>query len=125
MSQWEECLLDVATHVEMGGKVHELGIGDGSESKHPNVIKQVIQYNRYCIEVYMESGGWQRIHACAFPLLGIKCLRKKKREPIEFEAAFAKYDGNWRFLYSLDDGSAYQNLKKKKFRCVEIMEDEE
>ena len=116
----EECLLEEATHIEMGSKVHELGIrpDDGYESKH-----QVLKYNRYHIEVYMESGDWQRIQAYAFPILGIKPLKEIKPEPIEFEATFAKYDGQWHPLHSLDDGVSYQNCKKATFKCVEILEE--
>ena len=119
--QFEPCTLEEATHVEMGGKVHELGIGDGSESKHPNVIKQVIQYNRYCIEVYMESGGWQRIQTYAFPILGIKCLREKKQEPIEFEGevVIGTFHGADVTMLLAPTGIG------TKFKCIEILEDEE
>jgi hypothetical protein len=120
MIQWEEVELMDATHVEINGEVFELGIGDDSKSKY-----QVVKYNRYYIEVYTGSTGWQRIRAFAFPILGIKCLRKKKPTPIEFEATFAKCDGGWHPMYCSDDGFAYQNNKKAKFRCVQIMEDKE
>ena len=120
MSQWEECSINDATHVEMGGKVHELGIADGYESKH-----QVLKYNRWGIEVYMESAGWQRIYAYAFPILGIKPLRKVKPKPIEFENEFIMYNGRWRPLYDLADRCAYQNCKQVKFKCIQIVEDEE
>lgn len=118
MSQWEEVTLEDATHVEMGGKVHELGI-------RPNSKHQVVKYDKYSIDVYMESGNWQRIQTPAFSVLGIRCLRKVKPTPIEFEARFAKYDGRWHPLYCSADGFAYQNCKKAKFKCVEILEEEE
>ena len=113
--KFEPCSLGDATHVEMGGKMYELGIrsDDG----------QVLKCNNYNIEVYMESGGWQRIHVGSFPTLGIKPLKEVKLEPIEFEETFVKYDGKWHPLYSLDDGLSYQNCKKAMFRCVEILEE--
>jgi len=121
MIQWEEFTLEEATHLEINGEVHELCIRpyDGYKSKY-----QVIIYDRSHIKVYMENANWQLIQAYAFPILGIKCLRKKKQELIEFGAMFVSYDGNWRPLYSKDDGIAYQNFKKTKFKCVEILEDE-
>jgi hypothetical protein len=115
MIQWEECLLEDATHVEINGEVHELGIDDGSENKH-----QVRKYNRYFIEVYMESAGWQRIQTYAFPILGIRCLRKFKPKPIEFEA-IVKQDMPFAYLSNVPDGIPLGT----KFRCVQIMEDEE
>ncbi len=118
MSQWEECSLGVATHVEMDGKLHELGIDDGSENKH-----QVRKYNRYFIEVYMESAGWQRIQTYAFPIFGIRCLREFKPEPIEFEelvvvGTFHGYDVT---MLLVPTGISVGT----KFKCVQIMEDEE
>jgi hypothetical protein len=119
--QYEECSLEEATHVEVGGKVHELGIrpDDGYESKH-----QVLKYNRYYIKVYMKSAGWQLIHVDAFPILGIKLFKEVKPEPVEFEATFAMYDGKWHPLYSWNAGVSYQNSKKATFKCVQILEEE-
>ena len=117
--QFETCTLEEATHVEMGGKVYELGIADGYESKH-----QVLKYNKFGMEVYMESAGWQRIYAYSFHILGIKPLREKKRKPIEFEKEFVMYDGKWYASYSLEHRFP-DNNKKKKFKCVEILEEEE
>jgi hypothetical protein len=57
--------------------------------------------------------------------LGIKPMKEKKREPIEFEATFAKCDGGWHPLYNLDDGLSIQNCKKAKFKCVQILEEDE
>jgi hypothetical protein len=111
----EECLLEEATHIEMGSKVHELGIrpDDGYESKH-----QVLKYNRYHIEVYMESGDWQRIQAYAFPILGIKPLKEIKPEPIEFEA-IVQQDMPFAYLSNIPEGVPLGT----RFRCVEIVED--
>jgi len=46
-------------------------------------------------------------------------------EPIEFEATFFKHDGKWRTLYLGDNHLPYENSKKARFRCVEILEEEE
>jgi len=114
MSQWEEVELNDATHVEVNGEVHEIKAGGKVERSDDFGSIHILIDNK-----------WAHIPKEAFPFLGIKCLRKVKPTPIEFEATFVSYDGNWRPLYSLDDGIAYQNFKRAKFRCVQIMEDEE
>ena len=106
--QFEECSLEEATHIEMGGKVY-------------NIAGNICTYN---IGIrWLEEDVWIPIEL--FPTLGIKAMRERKPEPIEFEAGFAKYDGKWHPLYSLDDGLSYQNSKKAMFRCVQILEDGE
>ena len=93
--QFEPCTLQEATHVEMGGKLYELGHDYSTEllrgrGNSPN------------IEVYItETRRFQLVYADAFPILGIQPMREKKREPIEFETTFAKYDGEWHPLYKL------------------------
>jgi hypothetical protein len=114
MIQWEEVKLEDATHVEINGEVFEIKVG--------GTVERSVDFG--WIDILIES-KWANIPQEAFPLLGIKCLWKFKPTPIEFGAEFVSYDGNWRPLYSLDDGIAYQNFKKAKFRCVEILEDEE
>lgn len=96
-----------ATHVEMGGKVYEMG-HDEFTSKH-----QVVKYNDYNIEVHKGGYSGNLIHVNAFSLLGIKPLKEKKREPIEF-------------TYTVGGGIAPPNeAYGKTFLCVEILEDEE
>ena len=111
--QFEECSLQDATHVEVNDKVYLLG---GNE-----VLLESYHGERIGIRWYEEDVF---IPENAFPILGIKPLKEKKREPIEFEATFAKYDGQWHPLHSLDDGVSYQNCKKATFKCVEILEEE-
>ena len=113
--QFEECSLGDATHVEVGGKVYEFG--DGIVAK----IKDG-PYPR--LRVINDFVGNDYINESSFPIFGIKPLKEIKPEPIEFEAMFVKYDGAWHRLLSLDDGVSYQNCKKAKFRCVEILEEE-
>ena len=114
MIQWEEVALDVATHVEINGCVVEIKERDG-------LVERSADFG--WIEILVGENKWATIPKEAFPFLGIKCLRKFKPTPIEFEATFAKYDGKWHPLYSLDDGLSYQNCKKAKFKCVEILEE--
>lgn len=121
MIQWEECSINDATHVEINGEVHEIKIG----GKVLKSGKSTIDGQYLCLSIQTNIYSWIQIPQEAFPLLGIKCLRGKKQNPIEFEAAFTMYDGKWHPLYCSDDGFAYQNNKKAKFRCVEIMEGEE
>ena len=113
--KFEPCTLEEATHVEMGGELYILGHDYGN--------KQVLRRNSHNIEVSNTDAHWQLIHVFAFPLLGIKTLKEIKPEPIEFEAVFGKYDSKWYPMYGLDD-ITYQNSKKARFRCVEILEDE-
>jgi hypothetical protein len=117
MIQWEKCTLREATHIEIGGEVHEIKERDG-------IVERSVTLDFGWIDIIIEENKWANIPQEAFPLLGIKPLREKKQEPIEFEATFASYDGNWRPLYSLDDRFP-DNCKKAKFKCVEILEDEE
>jgi hypothetical protein len=116
MIQWEECSLDVATHVEINGEVHEI-------TERGGIVERSVDFG--WIDILIEENKWANIPQEAFQLLGIKCLWKFKPKPIEFKAAFAKYDGRWHPLYSLDHGLSYQNCETAIFKCVEIMEDEE
>ena len=116
--QYEECSLEEATHIELGGKVHKLGSG---------IVHKRICFGSYhgitvCYDEWREQNS---IYTGVFPILGIKPLREIKPEPIVFEAAFAHYDGKWHPLYSLDDGLSYQNCKKATFKCVEILKEDE
>ncbi len=123
MIQWvEEGLMD-ATHVEINGEVFEL--------KENGKVKRSVDFGwidilvERSVEGYVDVDKWANIPQEAFPLFGIRCLRKFKPTPIEFEATFVMYDGKWYPLHSLDDGVSYLHNKKAKFRCVEILEDEE
>ena len=109
--QFEPCTLEEATHVEVNGVRHEL---------NDNV--------QYFCNGDLLGIRWREEYTFIpeelFSTFGIKPLKKKKPEPIEFEATFAKHDGNWHPLYSLDDGLSYQNCKKATLKCVEILEEE-
>ena len=109
-SLFEECKLEEATHVEMGGKLHELN--DNVQYFRNGDLLGVRWRDEYTF-----------IPEQLFHILAIKPMKKIKQEPIEFEATFVKYDGKWHPLYSLDDGVSYQNCKKTKFRCVQILEE--
>ncbi len=116
MIQWEEVELMDATHVEINGCVVEIKERDG-------LVERSVDCGT--IHILVGENNWANIPKEAFLFFGIKCLRKKKREPIEFEATFVICDGGWQTLYCLDDGFAFQNNKKATFRCVEILEEEE
>ena len=109
----EPCNLGEATHVEVNGKVYLLG---------GNEVLLEDYHGKFIGIRWLEEDAF--IPEQLFPILGIKPLREIKPEPIEFEATFFKHDGKWHPLYSLDDGLSYQNCKKAKFKCVEILEDE-
>ena len=108
----EKCSLEEATHVEVNGKMYLLG---GNE-----VLLE--SYHGVWIGIrWLEEDAF--IPEQLFHILGIKLWKEIKPEPIEFEATFAKYDGAWHPLYSLDDGVSYQNCKKATFKCVQILEE--
>ena len=104
--QFEECSLQNATHVEVNGVVY-------------NVAGNICRYNI--------GLGWVKentyISEELFSTLGIKPLREKKREPIEFEAEFVKHDFLWHPLYSLN-GLFYRNPERARFKCVQILEED-
>ena len=114
MIQWEEVELMDATHIEINGVVHEI-------TERGGMVERSVDFG--WIDILIEENKWANIPQEAFPLLGIKCLRKFKPTPIEFEAAFVMYGGCWQMLHSLDH--RFPNCKKAKFRCVQILEDEE
>ena len=117
--QFEECLLEEATHVEMGGKMHQLGYYPGKcevlkyNSHHINVCRN--------IEFHTTETRWQLIHVDAFPILGIKPIKEKKRKPIEFEAIVRLTAGG--------DLDLLGNIPEEvplgtKFRCIQILEED-
>jgi len=115
MSQWKECDLVNATHVEINGEVHELK-EDGKVKK----AGKLSSLNYRSIEILIGLNDWKHIHVDLFPILGIKCLRKVKPTPIEFEAIFSLEMVKDSWLGELIPMEAVG----KKFKCVEIMEDE-
>jgi hypothetical protein len=121
MSQWEECSINDATHIEINGVVHEIKVGG-------KVVKSGLPYvgGIYtCIDISFGEKYWNQITEELFPFLGIKPLRKPQPKPIEFEATFVMYDGCWQTLHSLEDRFPNENCKRAKFKCVEILEEEE
>ena len=114
MIQWEEVELKDATHVEINGCVVEIKERDG-------LVERSADFGWI---ILIEKNKLANIPQEAFPILGIKCLRKKKPTPIEFEATFVMYGGCWQTLHSLEDRFP-DNCKKATFRCVEILEEEE
>ena len=116
MIQWEEVALKDATHVEINGVVHEI-------TERGGTVQRSVEFS--CIDILVGENKWANIPQELFPFLGIRCLRKLKRTSIEFEATFVMYDGCWQTLHSLEDRFPNENCKRAKFRCVQIMEDEE
>jgi hypothetical protein len=113
-TNWEEVALKDATHVEINGEMHEIKERGGT-------VERSVDFG--WIDILIDVNKWANIPQEAFPLLGIKPLIKVKPKPIEFEAMFACYSGNWHPMYGLDDRFP-RNCKKAKFRCVEILEEE-
>ncbi len=109
MIQWKECDLVNATHVEINGEVHELK-EDGKVKK----AGKLSYLNYRSIEILIGLNDWKHIHVDLFPILGIKCLRKVKPTPIEFEHIFT--------FEEITLGIIPDEAEGKRFRCVEIME---
>lgn len=114
----EECSLGDATHVKMNGVVYKLGIrlNDDYDSKN-----RVAKHNSLYIEVCTEVFGWQLINSAVFPIFGIQPLKEIKPEPIEFEfiPSLEMAKNSW-----LGEHIPMEAIGKK-FKCVEILEDEE
>jgi hypothetical protein len=115
--KFEPCTLTEATHVEMGGKMYELDVWEsGGACK---------DYEEgHCVGISVDDKDEiLSIPISLFPILGIKPMRERKQEPIEFETTFVKHDNHWHPLYSLDYGFPCQNYKTARFKCVEILEE--
>lgn len=110
MIQWEEVELMGATHVEINGEVFEIKV-DG-------IVEKCVSG---WIDILVEKNKWANIPKELFPLLGIRCLRKVKREPIEFEAdvVIGTFHGADVEMLLAPTGIG------TKFKCVEILEEEE
>jgi hypothetical protein len=115
MIQWEEVELMDATHVEINGVVHE--IKEVAFAK--GFVERSINFG--WIDILIEENKWANIPQEAFPLLGIKCLRKVKPTPIEFEGIVKESKLSFLFLGNVPEGIPLG----KKFRCVEILEEKE
>jgi hypothetical protein len=115
MIQWEEITLNDATHVEINGEVHEITERDG-------IVERSLDFG--WIDILIKENIWANIPQEAFPLLGIRCLRKFKPTPIEFVR-----EANENQLSTAFWNKAWISLPEKaigkKFRLVEILEDEE
>ena len=109
---FEECSLEEATHVEVNGKVHLL----------ENDKIALEYYHDKCIGIrWWDTDTF--IPEELFSTLGIKPLKEIKPEPIEFE-----------FIPSLEmakdmwlpaDFIVPMEAVGKKFKCVQILEEEE
>lgn len=108
--QFKECGLKEATHFEIHGVMHELN----------DNVKYSFNGTRFGIRLREDDVF---IPEDSFPLLGIKPLREAKPEPIEFEATFVKYDGEWHRLFSLH-GLKHVGCREARFKCVQILEEE-
>jgi hypothetical protein len=120
MSQWEEVELMDATHVEINGVVHEITERGGTVERPVDFGSIDILVER-SVDCYIDVNKWANIPKEAFPLLGIKPLRMVKPTPIEFEGITMMLSG-YGLRYIQCPSEVYVD---RKFRCVEIMEDEE
>lgn len=108
-TQYEECSLEEATHVEIGGNVYKFGFGK---------VNREWRYDDLYITVKTDNSRLYAIRADMFNFLGIKPLKEKKLEPIVFVQE-AIYQHGRHIINVPDQGIG------KRFKCVEILEDEE
>ena len=106
--QFEPCSLKEATHVEMGGKIYKLGSYE---------VRAFWDYDEVCvgIKVILSQRDERTIRHDLFPFLGIKPMKEKKREPIEFEHIFT--------FEEITLGIIPCEAEGKRFRCVQILEE--
>lgn len=108
--QFEPCSLQEATHVEVNDKVYLLG-GNKVELEDYHGEWIGIRWTEEDVFVPVD----------AFPIFGIKPLREVKPKPIEFEAVVRRLsDMTFLYLGNVPEGVPLG----KKFKCVEILEEE-
>ena len=100
----EECSLADATHVEINGVVYQ-------------IVGNICTYNIGLR--WLEEDVWIPIEL--FPILGIKPLRERKREPVVFEAIVQQSRLSFLFLDNVPEGVPLGT----KFKCVQILDGEE
>ena len=110
--EFEPCQLADATHVEMGGKVYELG--DGIVEKFKNGGFPTLRFRN-------EIGFYELINESSFTTFGIKPMRERKRKPRECMALtlIAQRDGK-DVVALLPTGDFELGMT---VRCVEILEE--
>lgn len=111
--KFEECTLEEATHVEMGGYLYKIGGFEVIE--FCNSVKS----KRLGINIMLDGWDAKTIRQELFPILGIKPMKEKETKPIEFEG-IVKQDMPFAYLSNVPDGIPLGT----KFRCVQILEDE-
>lgn len=97
--QFEPCTLEEATHVEINKVVYQ-------------IVGNICTYNIGLR--WLEEDVWIPIEL--FPILGIKPLRERKQEPIVFEHIFTFEETSLGIIPDEAEG--------KRFRCVQILEEE-
>ena len=102
--QFEPCTLEEATHVEVNGRVMLLG-------GHEVELGEWIGIRFKIDDTFIPLG--------LFSFLGIKPMRERKREPIEFEAIVKASMASYFFLGNVPEGVPLGT----KFKCVEILEE--
>jgi len=90
---WEHVELELATHVQINGTIHEISneisneikYASFSEIKYASIRKFWTIPNVEAMGINLWIGdGSKYIHKHLFPILGIDCLRKYEPEPLEF-----------------------------------------
>lgn len=111
MKNFEICSLEEATHVAMGGTTYKIG---GYEVR---AFWNSTKSERVGINIILDGYDERTIRQDLFPILGIVPYKEVKQEPLEFEHVFTFEEVLLGIIPCEAEG--------KRFRCVEIVEDEE
>ena len=110
--QYEECSLEEATHIEIGGVIYHI-----KDSEYNATVVKFMDFISDKSPMIRVTGvalyEFIYISEISFPIFGIKPLKEKKQEPREFVHIFRK-----------GSSMSYPSWAENgMFRCVEISEE--
>lgn len=109
----EPCLLQDATHVEVGGKVYKIEMDGIAQIVLSSEDKTSFPTRKIGIVLRIRDGHWHTIFMDCFPILGIQPLKKVEHKMREFVYIFRK-----------GSSMSYPSWAENgMFRCVEISEE--
>jgi hypothetical protein len=125
---WEHVELELATHVQINGTIHEISNEIIKYGKVPDEIKYG-SFRKFWTVPHVEAMGiniWigdcaKYVHKHLFPILGIDCLRKYEPEPLEFvreatknELSTSPWNHAWISLPEEAIGKTFKLIEIKK-----------
>jgi hypothetical protein len=107
--------------IEIDGKTYEVLTGWARNVTHAQMATGIrsVDASHPCILIDGDAYTMRQVNANK-----IQPLRLMPKEPVTWVCEFGNSgDGFWFPIYCLDDALAYQHKEKKRFRCVEIVEE--